>query len=404
MDGENNLNERLEEIDSEENQVEIPTDISSDSENVEIEGVAEGQAPSGDDVAETSENGETAESGESVNVESGETSTNENAENSVSDAEGNAEAEGPSEDSGEGEKPVEQPDFPPKVYADSYYLLFGKKELSDSLDLAGTKSFLDGLGFAGGELSQARNEKKKASTFKQREEEDCELICSYCGLKISGVDYYRLSDGRCRCTMCSRSLVKNIEQLEDIFNRIVKDMEILFDALITKDIQIEMTDEKTIKKRCKLSIGDIDNTDLMIFGVAIKDKKGYKVCIENSLPRIRVIATLAHELTHIWQYENWDKGVKAKKRKCIFRRRKKGNMLSAKRPLTDYEGMAKWVEIQYLYLIGETKMAMREEVITRHRKDEYGYGFAKYEKLYPLQKKVMTKGKSPFSRKDEKED
>ena len=37
-----------------------------------------------------------------------------------------------------------------------------------------------------------------------------------------------------------------------------------------------------------------------------------------------------------------------------------------------YEGMAKWVEIQYLYLVGETAVVRREEYITRNREYEYG--------------------------------
>ena len=40
--------------------------------------------------------------------------------------------------------------------------------------------------------------------------------------------------------------------------------------------------------------------------------------------------------------------------------------------------MAKWVEIQYAYLIGETSSAKREEINTRLRMDEYGNGFRKY--------------------------
>ena len=43
-----------------------------------------------------------------------------------------------------------------------------------------------------------------------------------------------------------------------------------------------------------------------------------------------------------------------------------------------YEGMAKWVEIQYAYLIGEPAAAKREEISARLREDEYGRGFRKY--------------------------
>jgi hypothetical protein len=59
--------------------------------------------------------------------------------------------------------------------------------------------------------------------------------------------------------------------------------------------------------------------------------------------------------------------------------------------------MAKWVEIQYLYLIGETNIAKREEAITRSREDEYGIGFCLYEERYPLSRKAMVCEETPFT-------
>ena len=61
-----------------------------------------------------------------------------------------------------------------------------------------------------------------------------------------------------------------------------------------------------------------------------------------------------------------------------------------------YEGMAKWAEIQYLYLIGETNAAKREEYITRNRQDEYGVGFRLYEDQYPLSREAMACDDTPF--------
>jgi hypothetical protein len=97
-----------------------------------------------------------------------------------------------------------------------------------------------------------------------------------------------------------------------------------------------------------------------------------------------LIATFAHELTHIWQYTHWDNNEYLKK--CA----------SSKRLLI-YEGMAKWAEIQYLYLIGETNVAKREEYITRNRKDEYGIGFCLYEDTYPLTREAMFCEETPFT-------
>ena len=58
--------------------------------------------------------------------------------------------------------------------------------------------------------------------------------------------------------------------------------------------------------------------------------------------------------------------------------------------------MAKWVEIQYTYLLGETADAKREEIITRCRQDEYGEGFRMYVEKYPLSIGTTNTGATPF--------
>ena len=110
-----------------------------------------------------------------------------------------------------------------------------------------------------------------------------------------------------------------------------------------------------------------------------------KIYLENGAPRISVIATFAHELTHIWQYINWDN--KKDFPKC-----------AADKRLLTYEGMAKWVEIQYLYLVGEAAVARREEYNTMMREDEYGVGFKLYEDRYPLSRDTIICNNAPFTK------
>ena len=61
-----------------------------------------------------------------------------------------------------------------------------------------------------------------------------------------------------------------------------------------------------------------------------------------------------------------------------------------------YEGMAKWAEIQYAYLINEAASAKREEIITRVREDAYGKGFCAYATAYPLTAATVLRGDTPF--------
>ena len=193
-----------------------------------------------------------------------------------------------------------------------------------------------------------------------------------------------MPDGRLRCTTCSRSMVTNRDEIQEMCKRVISNMEHFFGATIDVPVDVEVMEERKIKKKIGAPLGTRDSQSMLILGVAINKKKKYQILIENGAPRISLIATFAHELTHIWQYTHWDNVKK-------FKQCPKANRLLV------YEGMAKWAEIQYLYLIGEANVAKREESITRSRQDEYGIGFCLYEEYYPLTRETMTCKETPFT-------
>ncbi len=270
-------------------------------------------------------------------------------------------------------------------YHETYYLRYGTGKRITPQDLQGTKAFLQTLGFDGGELCQARTGKDKAENFRSADKnKGNQMYCSYCGNEISGVDFYRLPDGRLRCTTCSRTVVRSKAEVEDVYRRVLTNLENFFGAAIDVPVSIEVMDERKLKKRMGIPLGTRDSQSVLILGVAISKKKKYSIILENGAPRISLIATFAHELTHIWQYTHWDNRKNFKK--CPKSKR-----------LLIYEGMAKWVELQYLYLIGETNAAKREEAKTRNRQDEYGIGFCLYEDRYPLSREAMSCEETPFT-------
>ena len=270
-------------------------------------------------------------------------------------------------------------------YHERYYLRYGDGSRTMEMDLSGTSAFLQSIGLDGGELRQARMGKDVSESLKSSSEASAnQMYCSYCGNEVSGVDFYRLPDGRIRCTTCSNSIVKTKAEIEKICQRVIDNLDNFFGANIDVPVSIEVLDERKLKKKIGVPLGTRDDQSILILGVAINKKKKYSILLENGAPRISLIATFAHELTHIWQYTHWDdkKGFK----KCSKNKR-----------LIIYEGMAKWVEIQYLYLIGESAVAKREELITRNRQDEYGIGFRLYEDAYPLSREAMMSEETPFT-------
>lgn len=270
-------------------------------------------------------------------------------------------------------------------YHERYYLKYREGKRNTALDLEGTKTFLQEIGFDGGELRQARKGKTCAENLRNADKnKNNQTYCSYCGAEISGVEFFRLPDGRKRCNSCSNTVVKVKSEVEALYQRVIANMDSFFGASIDVPISIEVTDERKLKKKLGAPLGTKDSQSMMILGIAINKNKKYSIILENGAPRISLIATFAHELTHIWQYTHWDNNKNVKK--CPKSKR-----------LLIYEGMAKWVEIQYLYLVGETNVAKREEYITRNRKDEYGVGFCLYEDRYPLSREAMYCEETPFT-------
>lgn len=274
-------------------------------------------------------------------------------------------------------------------YHERYYLRYREGKRSTELDLAGTRSFLQNCGFDGGELRQARKSKDYAETLRNPDKNSSSLMhCSYCGADISGVEYDRLPDGRVRCTACSKSLVTSKQDMESLCKRVLSNMENFFGATIDVPVSIEVMESRKLKRRLGMPLGVADAQSILILGVAINKRKKYSIILENGAPRISLIATFAHELTHIWQYTHWDNNKD---------KNKKFRQCSKAKRLLIYEGMAKWAEIQYLYLVGETAVARREEYITRKRNDPYGIGFCLYEDHYPLSREIMSCDDTPFT-------
>lgn len=270
-------------------------------------------------------------------------------------------------------------------YHQRYYLKYRDGKRNAPMDLDGTRAFLQQIGFDGGELKQAREGKNCAESFSGADKNKSnQMFCSYCGAEIAGVEFYRMPDGRMRCNTCSNSIVRSKAEVEELCQRVIANMDNFFGATLDVDVSIEVVEERKLKKKIGVPLGTKDDQSVLILGVAINKKKKYSIILENGAPRISLIATFAHELTHIWQYTHWDNQKNFKK--CHKSKR-----------LIIYEGMAKWVEIQYLYLIGETNVARREEYITRNREDEYGVGFCLYEDQYPLVREAMNCEETPFT-------
>lgn len=257
-------------------------------------------------------------------------------------------------------------------YKQRYYLRYGSDELAATLQLAGVRDLLTQLGYANSALTQARKGKNVAEMVEKSFVPNREGVhyCDFCGCELTGLDVDILADGRERCPNCSRTVVKNLEEFVALHDAVLRNMKLFFGVKINAPVRVQMVNARKLHRKLGKTFIPTGKADGRILGVAIKDKSGYSILIENGAPKLQSTMTMVHEMTHIWQYLNWD--ARAIKRTY------------GSRELEAYEGMAKWVEIQYAYMLNETATAKREELITKQRKDPYGIGFLRYLNKYPL--------------------
>ncbi|MDY3281638.1 hypothetical protein [Dysosmobacter sp.] len=302
----------------------------------------------------------------------------------AADAEADADQDSLSFEAPEARRPL--PAMTRAPYHERFYLLYGQTEVPEMLALQETLEFLKGYGCDNGTLKQARLGKNIAEQIEKnfRPGRDGAHYCDFCGTELIGTEYDVLADGRERCTNCSRTAVRTAEEFRHIHREVVRNLETFYGIRIQVPVDIQMVNAKKLHKKLGKTFVPTGNSDGRILGVAIQDRRGnYTILMENGAPRMASIMTMVHEMTHIWQYTNWD-------RKAI--RSQYGPAME----LQVYEGMAKWSEIQYAYMTGETAAAKREEILTRMRKDEYGIGFLRYLAKYSISYDSHLRDDTPF--------
>ncbi len=270
-------------------------------------------------------------------------------------------------------------------YQKNCYLKYGYDVIHGLLDIEGTIEYLSGYEFNKNPLQQARTGAELAEEYAKTYDPQKygAHLCDFCGIELIGGEYELLKDGRERCNRCSMTAVRTGDEFKELYKNVLRNMETFYGIKLNVAIKVRMTDAKKIARHFGEKFVATPGFDGRTLGFAQKDKTGYCIYVENGSPKLAAMATIAHELTHIWQYLNWDD-------KAINDVYGKNNSLEV------YEGMAKWAEIQYLILLNEIPYAKRQEIATRLRQDAYGQGFIKYAEKYPLSYSTKV-GNSPFN-------
>lgn len=270
------------------------------------------------------------------------------------------------------------------VYVDTHYLLFGADDAAryeQSFDCAAARDYLASMGFDQGSLTQARKGRGTANRYVGYAEAG-ERFCDFCGTLLSGVEYDRLKDGRDRCLDCSRTVLKGAKNFEALFAQTKEGLCEKFGIDLAVPVKVKVVSQAKLSRALGTTFVATPGFDARAVGLAVSQRGRYSMLFENGTPRISLVGTAAHELTHIWQYTHWDMdAIKA---------------AYGERSLAVIEGMAVWTQIQYLFLLNETTVAERELERSAARRDEYGYGLRLYLNRYPLSRGIVLEGETPF--------
>ena len=265
----------------------------------------------------------------------------------------------------------------------SDYLEYANHRAAGALDQSGTLAWLESKSFTNGELSAAREallvREFSSFTFDSLGGQ----YCDFCFVLIMGGEYERLNDGRERCTRCSKTVLATDDLFREEFNRVRSNMEIAFGITLNTPTIVRMVNAREISRRTGETFTATSDVDPRVLGFATRTSNGHELFLENGAPRQAAITTMAHELTHIWQYDNWQDAdiVRA---------------YGAEHQLAVYEGMATWVQIQYLIFTREFDHAQRQQAYAMTRDDEYGDGYKVFLQRYPHTMSGEIVGESPF--------
>lgn len=276
----------------------------------------------------------------------------------------------------------------PTRYQKECFIKFGFDSVDPNLAIDDLKSYLNARGCSNGALKKARTH----TTIEEFEQAlKSGIVCDFCQLPISGVSYEKLSDGRIRCNDCSSTAIESEEEFREHYAQVKMMFNNIYGVEICNPIYVKMTAATEIAKQLGEVFVSTNGFDPRSLGFARNNQGRFFIYVENGAPRLAAIDTMAHELTHIWQYINWNAAEIGR----IYAQADSAHNELARAIV--YEGMAMWSATQYLYAIGETYYAQKRELVAERRKDCYGYGFRLYRDRYRLAKDGEKPRYTPFN-------
>ena len=194
--------------------------------------------------------------------------------------------------------------------------------------------------------------------------------CDYCGKHFQQREMVTIDGTLERCPECSAIAVKEFDQLLDLHRGARDFLEKDMGITLREGVTVQFAKTRRIQEQAGTDFLPTSKLDPRAIGIALSD--GRMIMIENGGPSHAILATLVHELTHIWQYDNLD-----------YKR------MHQEKGLVLIEGHTMWAELECLE---RKKLAPERCAMEKQRRDVYGEG---YRTMVQMMKK-NPKYRNPF--------
>jgi hypothetical protein len=136
------------------------------------------------------------------------------------------------------------------------------------------------------------------------------IRCDFCKRFIVGPlakGRLRLPDGRCLCALCAPSAVTDVADARELMADVAGRLARLGIEVETASIDLDLAGTKKLRAVAKSGSHDLTGfvdyeAEKNLFG-SVKRRK-IKVYILHGMPRTQAAGAIAHELTHVWQFQH----------------------------------------------------------------------------------------------------
>lgn len=177
------------------------------------------------------------------------------------------------------------------------FLKYGREELPSYFDINLMINFIK-------DLFEDDSELKKVNTERQTKN-DVIGTCDFCGEKFKNGDMQRLDDGRMRCAECSEGAIDTEQQfnemVEKVRNAFLTHLGINFSGIV---YNAKLVSAVELHKLGGYQFSITNGYDVReLIGLAC-DRKLDEFYVENGYKPDKTFGIIAHEMTHIWEYNN----------------------------------------------------------------------------------------------------